>query len=550
METGMARWGFGLLLWACTFTAWARPVDLSPPGNGLGSASPEGYVSFYIDVATADFGNGLQLPLRVDFNSGSKSVSPYVGAHARCVLLEAIAVQTREGAFDVGLLCGKHLYLYRSKKDPTQYWDRNHEWQGELKGNVLRVFRDDKWELAYMNGRIATLRTDSGRILNWQWRDNVVTAITEGGRGGVFEVRFDPTSKLVTAFLVNGKAYGLELTQPQELVSVPSLTKLTWPDGRSESFALDTARNELTTKDREGTENRYTWHDKTRHIISDGEWTYQVGEVKSRYERPPLSRRNKAGEMQAYSYEAAKGISTSQASDGTITRQYFVKSAGPNYMAVRKVERVEKGKTTTTYRASFNEAGKLLREIDGNGKITIYGYDAANNQVSAIQDGKPLWKKEYNSTGQLVSEVRENNERVSYRYPRKGVVEKTLTPVGGEAYTDLVEDTELKQRTFQGGKTYRYAYYKENGAMKEMVAPDGMRWEYKYDPSTGKVNEVKKDGHIWWRVIFEQEKKRDLTVYYRVDGAVSAVVETATRIPLDAEELKNLIASQIIPSSK
>lgn len=502
----------GFLAWvlfvAIALTAWGRPVDLSPPGNGLGSASSEGSVSFYIDLATLDFKNGLQLPLRIDFNSASQNVSPYVGALWRCVLLEAIAIQTREDAIDACLLCGKHLHLYRSKKDITQYWDRNHEWQGELKGNVLRVFRDDKWELTYINGRLTTLKTDTGRVLNWQWTGKAVTAITEGGRGGIFEVKFDPTTKLATAFLVNDKEYRLELTQPQEFGPAPSLTKLTWPDGRSESFALDTTGKEceLVTTDN-GNEKRYTWDYKTRYILSDGEWTYQVGEVKSQYERPPLSRKNREGETESYFYEASKGISTSQALDGTITKQYFVKSAGPNYMHLRKVERTKNGATTVIYRAGFDESARVIRETEESGKVTLYQYDAAGNQISAIQDGKPLWKREYDLQKRLIMEESCGAMRATYRYLEDGNMEEVRFRIKPTSRGDdevVAESKEVVLRDRQGWPT-----------LKRDAA--GNVWEYKRDDH-GRAIEEKLNGSLYQASVYNSVGKLKERILHGSDG--------------------------------
>ena len=58
---------------------WARPVDLSPPIHRFESVSPEGYLLIWREIASINFGNGLEIPLRIGFFSKEGVVSPYLG---------------------------------------------------------------------------------------------------------------------------------------------------------------------------------------------------------------------------------------------------------------------------------------------------------------------------------------------------------------------------------------------------------------------------------------------------------------------------------------
>jgi len=523
----------------------ARPVDLSPPGDRANPASPEGYLALYRDLATVDFGNGVQLPLRLDFSSERKGTSPYVGAFWRCVLLEAIAIPLREDLIDVCLLCGKHLYLYRSKEDPNRYWDRKREWQGEMKQGVLRVFRDDGWELTYIKGRISALKTDTGRVLNWVWNGKVVAAIREGPGTPALEVKFDSANGQPKALVVNRREHTLSFAD-QRLQSVA------WPSGEKETYAISVAESglsRLVLKDRQNEEKSYTWNTTTGHIVSDSDgWTYQVEEVKRpEYERPAMSRTNKEGQTESYHFDASKGMSVSQALDGTITKQYFFKSLGPLYMKLRKMEETKDGKTAVTYRAAFDEAGKLIRETknqDGKDVTTTYQYDAAGNQAMALQGDKVLWKKEYDSQRHLISELRTNGDRVQRKYLAENSYEQITLPPDGWKQIDLFEKGELRQRTFPDGKSDRYQYDRDTGALKERVDSEGTVWRYTYDPVTGQVSEVQRNGQPWSRWFFDQKKKRNLTIHYNTDGTIAGAVETTTWIPIDDEDLKSLIASK------
>jgi len=44
---------------------WGRPVGLSPPIYRFESVSPEGYLLIWREIASIDFGGGLDFPLRV-----------------------------------------------------------------------------------------------------------------------------------------------------------------------------------------------------------------------------------------------------------------------------------------------------------------------------------------------------------------------------------------------------------------------------------------------------------------------------------------------------
>ncbi|MBI4023892.1 MAG: hypothetical protein HY360_02865, partial [Verrucomicrobia bacterium] len=158
----------------------ACPPDWIQPPHYFGYASETGSFHYWRDVARVDFGNGLKIPLRFDFDSARDESSPYLCAGWRCLLFEAGVVQKAPTILEVTLLGGQKLYLVQDKTPSTihsspftlKYASQDGHWRAERKGNMLEVVRDCGWAMKFqlsrssmIKGQIASLTTDQGRTL-------------------------------------------------------------------------------------------------------------------------------------------------------------------------------------------------------------------------------------------------------------------------------------------------------------------------------------------------------------------------------------------------
>lgn len=389
-----------ILAWICLTglqaqLAYSNPVSLEAPSNSLGSADLYGNLRIWREIDEVDFGKDLSIPLRIDFSAANAGNSPYCGKGWWVPLLEANAFLKRENMMQARLLCGKSMWLRRDKRNANTFRTLDQEWTGVINGDEIIISREDGWELRYKQGLIRQLRTDSGRVLVWSRSGNLVTEIRETS-SGIAPFRLLTTSGgIPTGFEINGKKHSFELDKRPVVKHVngqnligglePSLSAWTWPDGTKETYKFEVDQQPeilpvLTITDREGGGNRYVWSPKTHTVISDGEWTYEIGKITQEFGLPRITRKNAAGQEEFISVDNARGITEEKTIEGGHRITEIFKSTGPLYGKVRKVEALgNKGHPMLQYAASYDDKGRLIRETNANGITTAYTFDQVGN---------------------------------------------------------------------------------------------------------------------------------------------------------------------------
>lgn len=381
--------------------ALAAPVDLSAPGNSLGSANAHGYLRIWREIDELDFGNDFVLPLRIQFSTERQDDSPYLGRGWWCPLLSATAYLKREKMMRAELLCGKIMYLRRDKADPNKFQSLDKEWTGAISGDKITISRADGWELHYMKGAIQQLRTDTGRVLTWVRKGNLVTEIREEGSSAAPFKLSGASSGVPNGFFINGKLHSFELdNRPtvqtiagQRLVKelAPSLSAWTWPDGTKETYLFEVSKDvvpNLKITDKEARVSAYTWDAATNQIVSEqnssnGDWIYNISPVKGEFDLPRLERTNKKREMEFLAIDSVNGIIERKTLRDGHTITHMFKAPGPLYDKVRKVEKIENGLQKTVYQAGYDAKGRLVREIDERGWQTTFGPDEFGKQTTS-----------------------------------------------------------------------------------------------------------------------------------------------------------------------
>jgi YD repeat-containing protein len=368
--------------------AQASPVDLSTPLNTLGAADKFGHLRIWRELDNVDLGQGVTLPLRVEFNSGQQTSSPYLGEGWSCPLLDSNVFLQNKLLMQVTLLCGKIMYLERDKANMHIYHTPDMEWTGTVRGNTTVISRSDGWALTYWNGHILKMRTDTGRLFRWVTSGNTVTAIQEDGVQGPAPFQVAMTADGVPdGFYVNGKLYSFALEKRPRVVQDgairaiasldPTLGSMTWPDKSKEAYAFAVDTSTLTPNfqitDRAGKQNIYSWDPATGDILSDGVWHYEVGPTENDLDEPRISRQNDKGQEEFIAIDRNTGITESKTiSGGHEISEKFI-SPGPLYGKVHKIESVDdKGNEKLIYQAGYDELGRLLRETGPDGFTTAY----------------------------------------------------------------------------------------------------------------------------------------------------------------------------------
>lgn len=368
---------------------YSNPVNLEAPANSIGAADPYGNLRIWREIEEVDFGKDLTLPLRIEFSSANQGDSPYAGRGWWIPLIEAKAFLLRETMMQANLLCGKSLFLRRDKNDFKRFYTLDKEWTGVVSGEDIIISRADGWELRYHRGLVRQLKTDTGRTLTWARNGNLVTEIREEAVSGAPLRLLTTSGGVPNGFEVNGKKHSFDLDKKprvrningQDLISGfdSSLSSWVWPDEKREAYAFEVEEPEMVPNlkltDRDAVTTTYTWNPKTNAVISDGEWTYDIGEITQTFGLPRIARKNAAGQEEFLRVDNEKGISEEKTLDGGHKITEVFMSTGPLYGKVRKVETIENDVRRLAYQASYDDLGRLIRETNADGFTTAYTFD-------------------------------------------------------------------------------------------------------------------------------------------------------------------------------
>jgi YD repeat-containing protein len=240
--------------------------------------------------------------------------------------------------------------------------------------------------MRFSKGRLISLRSDTGRQIDWAYSGNFASRISEGTRT-VVTVKLGDTKDLAASIVVDGEEHSLSFDQRPRVVSVHgqqivegidmSLSEWRWPDATKEIFAFgltDDRLPKLEMWDREKARSEYVWQ-PSGIIQRYNDWSYSVASVKNPFEMPRITRIDSSGNQQDVAIDAKTGKYTTTRVDGVQQTTSIYKTPGPLYNKVRSVEERANGKTITTFKAAYDTAGRLLRKVDSDGLITKYAYN-------------------------------------------------------------------------------------------------------------------------------------------------------------------------------
>ncbi|MDD2707791.1 MAG: hypothetical protein PHV34_07245 [Verrucomicrobiae bacterium] len=489
----------------------------------------QGHVLHVETVGSLDLGK-IQAPLYVFFNSSLNIPSPYLGggqAGSWCVpLLEAKMYQVDDNNYKLEQPDGWFRIFQIDKKNPSILHGQG-GWKAEKNGPSLFVYATCDTKMVFNQGRIAQFQTKDKK-LDYFYMNNRVSEIREGGTP-ILRVETAPMTGEVTGFLLrNNQRIAIEK------IKLPSLTpglkeesclaRVVKADGTSSSFEYGTDGQKNSTLKLNGA-RLLAWDAKTRRILKDaapnGEWTYHVDAAKGMFENAAIGRKNAKGQTEFWHDDTAKGILIVQSLDG-VKKTSCRFASGSLAGKFRKEEIVENGKIVKSVRNTYNEQGKRVRTTeksqDNPTKTTSYQYSPDGRHITAICDGRLLWKEERDESGRVVYRENMGHSQIRTRYLTDGMREITIIPArffkespdtSADAKTNSNDSWDMERR--------RVLYYDARGHCVAQRDAKGRIWTYERS-ADGKTKTAYLDGVPHHIVQYGDDGQEEKTLYYDHHG--------------------------------
>src|SRR5580698_11336101 len=118
----------------------SKPTEAT---NHFDGVNEQGYVSYWEKIGEADLGDGLVIPLNINFNSHRETSSPTLGKGWMVALLESHVEPVDENSMKVVMPDGWNFYFHRNGS--TESWYGNSGWVGETKDALFTITAPCGW---------------------------------------------------------------------------------------------------------------------------------------------------------------------------------------------------------------------------------------------------------------------------------------------------------------------------------------------------------------------------------------------------------------------
>ena len=162
-------------------TASGCGLDWALPRNHFEGVTSQGNVSYWEKIGEVDCGDGLVLPLHINFNSrrDGGAPSPYLGEGWMLALLESKFVQEGEDRFNMIQPDGLNNLFLRAAPGGNVL-NGSSGWKAEIQGDTITAWASCGWKIVFTNEHITSMTTPKGRRLAWVYEGERVSELREG----------------------------------------------------------------------------------------------------------------------------------------------------------------------------------------------------------------------------------------------------------------------------------------------------------------------------------------------------------------------------------
>ncbi len=387
--------GWSLAMWSCLLGATLGRDALSCgigwtlPRTPLDGVDEQGHVLYSEKIGDLEVAEDLRFPIYVMFKSNWTCSSPYLGKGWMLPLLESRIEQMDERTYRLWQPDGWYRDFWCSKAAETVL-DGQGGWKAEIRGDTIMAWAPCGWKLVFTKNKLTAMVTSRNRRLEFSCSGGLTDQVSADGRV-LLRVEKDGGTGRVSGLGLSDRgriALEQQLRPRVQMVdgkpvikgSDCSLAKVVLADGavRTYQYGADAqARPTLSIGDR-----LIGWEPKTQTVVKDGVWAYDVKPGQNPVANAFITRKNGAGQSESWYYDAANGRETLLDRDGTTTiKNWF--TSGKLAGKMRRIDQVEQGVTTTVYRASYDDKGRLVRATDRKGQVYHFPYDETGRSAPA-----------------------------------------------------------------------------------------------------------------------------------------------------------------------
>ncbi len=420
--------------------------DWTLPQAHFDGVEEHGYVAYWENIGEADLGDGLVIPVNINFNSHRESSSPTLGKGWTVALLESHVEPVDENSMKVLMPDGWTFTFLRNGS--TETWRGNAGWVGETADTVFTITAPCGWRIKFDGGKIQEIDSDKNRALTYRYNGGVATAVDEDGKS-FLQVEDNTSTGVAMDLIIDGQKINLaeaqrpriQAVQKQNLITGfdPSLSQLQWPDGRTEAFDFTPAKNldpSLSISLSNGHPRTFTWDANTRQIKTDCDWSYSLQQVAGNLQ---YTRTLSTGQFETYENNTVTGVTIEKSLTGNAIATYrFV--GGPLTGRIRKVEEMQMGaQRKILYSASYFPSGNLMRELFYPDHVRFYSDD--RKLLKETVGNAVVYEQDFDDQGRLIHMINPSQHmEVKRIYNSQGGETTQVFKQGGLFYTETADN--------------------------------------------------------------------------------------------------------------
>lgn len=358
---------------------------------------------------------------------------------------------------------------------------------------VLRDAEGNSTKFVHSNtGELLSFTDEAGQNVAFEYENGRRSSLTDRFSAKTRFTFHAPSGKIASVVHANGTTTNYEYaSRTLQGCTLYSLSKVTYPDGKSEEYQYDASGNLIKRIDRAGKEWTYTYNargqaltavdptsgtttltynsDGTLATIQDHSGNTTSFEYDALFRVTKITRAGGASESFTYdahdnmlTYKDEKNQTTTYAYDKNDNRKSVTDPLG----------------NTATYR--YDPMDRIIEVVDAEGNSVKRTFDASGRVKDMTDESGGVTIYDYDARGRLTAITDPSNRTWQSAYDHEGIISRVTNPLNG--VTSFVSDKmgQLTQMTLPTGNVWKRTY-DSFGRLTQLESPLGRSRRYAYD---------------------------------------------------------------------